>query len=157
MRGTYFAFVLLDECGVAQYVGVGRDGQWENLWRSRHVARDSELTRWLLSLEKPPTIRKLMSITVPRAVAKTYAASERDRLTNSGVQLLDPRAKDRPIESYVGGSTKRRAVVAPDGTTYASVRATARAVGLTAAGIVHRCQKNIDGWHYADRAEKTKP
>jgi len=157
MAGKFFTYHLLDANGATRFVGVGTDGEWQALWQFRRSARDSELTRWLLTLDEPPKVKLVMSIPVARDLAESNAELERQRLIDAGCELLDARAKDRPKDTYAGGSTKRRKVTAPDGTTYDGVRAASRAVGLTPTGILYRCQNEIDGWHYADNVTKPKP
>jgi hypothetical protein len=149
MRGNFFAFTLLDARGEAQYVGVGREGHWTKLWQLRHIARDSELGRWLLTLDAQPTAHRLLSYPVPMRAAMAFAAGERKRLIGIGHRLLSGKAQDRAIGTYAPGGSKRR-VRSPKGEAFESVRAAAHANGVTSTTIVLWCKSCRDGWRYDD-------
>jgi hypothetical protein len=149
MRGSYFAYSLFDASGTAVYIGVGRDGAWDDLYQQRESARESELSRWLLSLDERPTAKRLISFAVPLRAANAFASSERQRLLRAGVRLLSSKAEDRPLNTYVPGGASR-AVRSPRGIVYKSVRAAAVAEGVSSTAIIGWCKTARCGWRYAD-------
>jgi hypothetical protein len=152
MSSRYVAYILLDESGNPVYVGVGYDGAWDTLYTQRNVARNSELTRWLLSLDKQPAVKRLISIPIPLRAAKAFAESERARLHHTGIRLLSAKAQDRAANTYAPGGSKRL-VRSPSGMVYPSVRAAAQAVGVTSTSVVGWCKSGRNGWRYADDSE----
>jgi len=158
MRARWAIWVWLCPDGSPFYVGRGmvRNGQHpaERVWNYRKN-RDSELNVYLRNTfaEEPIRSDSIPDFIIDRIAATVLWEMLREEYERDGFQLLSPRVMDRPLSTYNAGFKNRRAVIAPDGTRYVSVRQAARAVGLTPATITLHCQRGKT-WHYADAAAK---
>ena len=156
MRAKWAVWVWLRPDGSPFYVGRGmvRNGQHpaERVWNHRKK-RDSELNVFLRNTftDEPARSDSIPDFIVDRVVATVLWEMLREEYERKRIQLLSPRVTDRPLSTYNAGFKSRRAVIAPDGTRYASVRQAARAVGRTPAAVTLHCQRGR-AWRYADDA-----
>lgn len=158
MHAKWAVWMWLKPDGSPFYVGRGvvRDGQHPavRVWNHRKT-RDSELNIYLRNafISEPERSDYVPNFRVNRVEATVLWEMLRERYEREAVRLLSPRLIDRPLSTYNAGFKKRRAVIAPNGTRYESVRQAAVAVGLTPAAVTLHCQRGKT-WQYADGSGK---
>lgn len=152
---NYYVWEWLDDEGNIVYIGNsprsdGGELPWTVLWTSRFII-DSDLNRWLRSLEKQPARGTFLPAQpMTKREAYTLAGKRRHQLRLSNNPALLSARRDGTTD---GGGT-RRAVVSPLGDLYVSVREAARDQGLpNSSQITRLCQDPNSAWRYLDEAK----
>jgi hypothetical protein len=126
------------------FVGYGQKAPWDRLWDQRHAV-ESTLSQWLRTLDAQPPREQHRAASA--TAAKFVQRQLTKRLRAEGYRIVS----DRPLETIVTPTGRQPVLV--NGQVYKSVRAAARATGLSPAAITLAAQdpKRTDVY-YLDKA-----